>query len=65
MNLNHLHDSFFTDISFLILCVCVTFEKNRKKYTIFEKKKYFKLNVNLISRIADFGKFRGDLISWI
>ena len=64
MNLNHLHDSFFTDISFLILYVYVTFEKNSEKYTVFEKKN-FKFRVNFISRIADFGKFRGDLISWI
>ena len=63
MNLNHLHDS-VTDISLLILYdVYVTFEKKEKIYN-FEKKTFFfeKYRRNLISQIADFRKFRGNLI---
>ena len=52
MNLNHLHHSFFTDISLLILYVYVTFEKIGKNIQ-FRKKKIFpeKFRRNLIWRI--------------
>ena len=57
MNLNHLHDSFFIDISLLILYdVYVTFEKIGKN---------IQFRGNLISRIAHFREFRGNLISQI
>ena len=75
MNLNHLHDSFFTDISLLILYdVYVTFAKIEKNIQ-FWKKTFFRkisrlacfeqIHRNLISRIANFRKFREKLISRI
>ena len=63
MNLNHLHDSFFTDISLLILYeVFVTFKKIGKNIQL--KKKFFfeKFRGDLTSRLAYLETFRKNLI---
>ena len=63
MNLNHLHDSFFTDISLLILYeVYVTFKKIGKNIQLKKKIFFEKFQGDLTSRLAYLETFRKNLI---